>query len=123
MIQVSSGTYWSAPAQLLRRMMSQMLFTAALTDCCVASRRLFPVGPFPAAALEFAFFAISVSMGLLFHFGDERIKLVFGDHSYVILAQDISNAPLRHVAIIGRLEGRDNDQTRRPFSLGTVPLQ
>ena len=41
-IQVSSGTYWSAPAQLERRMMSQMDFTTALTDCGVASLRPTP---------------------------------------------------------------------------------
>ena len=35
-IQVSSGTYCNAPAQLLRRMMSQMDFTAPFSDCCEA---------------------------------------------------------------------------------------
>lgn len=37
--QVSSGTYWRAPAQLERRMMSQMALTVEFTDCWVASRR------------------------------------------------------------------------------------
>src|ERR1035437_10590813 len=37
-IQVSSGTYFMAPAQLDRRMMSQMDLMAELTDCCVAWR-------------------------------------------------------------------------------------
>src|SRR5574341_931521 len=37
-IQVSSGTYWRAPAQFERRMMSQIDLTAASTDCGVARR-------------------------------------------------------------------------------------
>jgi len=37
-IQVSSGTYCSAPAQLERRITSQMVLTAALTEPCVARR-------------------------------------------------------------------------------------
>ena len=41
-IQVSSGTYCMAPAQLERRMMSQMDFTAALTDPGEFSRFPFP---------------------------------------------------------------------------------
>src|SRR3989338_3491523 len=42
-IHVSSGTYWSAPAQFDRRMMSQMALTAPLTDCWVASRLPLPL--------------------------------------------------------------------------------
>ena len=37
-IHVSSGTYCSAPAQFERRIMSQMPFTAPLSDCWVAWR-------------------------------------------------------------------------------------
>jgi hypothetical protein len=39
-IHVSSGTSWRARAQFDRRMMSQMDLTAALADCCEASRLL-----------------------------------------------------------------------------------
>src|ERR1035441_9177153 len=41
--QVSSGTYFMAPAQLDRRMMSQMDLMAELTDCWVAWRLPLPL--------------------------------------------------------------------------------
>src|ERR1039458_4411726 len=42
--QVSSGTYFMAPAQLDRRMTSQMDLMAELTDCWVAWRLPLPLG-------------------------------------------------------------------------------
>jgi hypothetical protein len=42
-IQVSSGTYCSAPAQFERRMTSQMDLIVALTDCWVPRRFPFPL--------------------------------------------------------------------------------
>ncbi len=44
-IQVTSGTYCGAPAQLERRMMSQICLTAALTVCWVGKLLAAGVGP------------------------------------------------------------------------------
>ena len=58
-IQVNSGTYCIAPAQFDRRMMSQIAFTAELTDCCVASLLPLPL-PLADPFLGGFFFAIVV---------------------------------------------------------------